>query len=199
MRSCVAWMASARRRPGTVATWGGAVAPGAYKHPQVYQIDDAAQAVLARHWDGTMVGSDDSKAIASAFSMHPSKNLNVMGDGGFITTRDAGLARELKLLRNHGLDGRDVWVKPGYNMRLSTLQAIVALEVLPTLRELTNMRVSNAVVLDEGLGRLDNIALPTYPSGMVHSYHLYQIEVKCRHRNVLLNHLHAKDIEAKVH
>ena len=35
--------------------------------------------------------------------MHPLKNLNVWGDGGFIVTQKEKLAKKLFLIRNHGL------------------------------------------------------------------------------------------------
>lgn len=177
--------------------WGGAVAENICA-PGTYRIDDAAQAVLARDSQGHIVGSDAAGAIASAFSMHPLKNLNVMGDGGFITTNDAALAWELRLLRNHGLDGRDIWVKPGYNMRLSTIQAIVALEVLPTLDWITESRRINAATLDNRLQIVHNIIVPPR-TAVEHAHHLYQFEVGCSHRNDLLKELQGAEIEAKVH
>ena len=41
------------------------------------------------------------------FSMHPLKNLNIWGDGGFILTQSKEIAKKLQLLRNHGLINRD--------------------------------------------------------------------------------------------
>ena len=40
------------------------------------------------------------------FSMHPLKNLNIWGDGGFILTQSKEIAKKLAL-RNHGLINRD--------------------------------------------------------------------------------------------
>ena len=60
------------------------------------------------------------------YSMHPLKNLNIWGDGGFIITRNEKLAKKLFLIRNHGLINRDTCKIFGYNSRLDTIQAAVA-------------------------------------------------------------------------
>ena len=58
--------------------------------------------------------------------MHPLKNLNVWGDGGFIVTNNKKLAKKLYLIRNHGLKDRNNWKIFGFNSRLATIQAVVA-------------------------------------------------------------------------
>ena len=66
-------------------------------------IEDAAQAVLARH-RGRSVGG---LGTLGAFSLHPLKTLGACGDGGVVTTNDEGSAQRLQRLRNHGLANRD--------------------------------------------------------------------------------------------
>ena len=63
---------------------------------------------------------------ACTFSMHPLKNLNVWGDGGFIITNNKKLAQRLHLIRNHGLKNRNICLEFSYNSRLDTIQAAVA-------------------------------------------------------------------------
>ena len=58
--------------------------------------------------------------------MHPLKNLNIWGDGGFIITQNSKLAKKLYLIRNHGLVNRDTCKVFGFNSRLDTIQAVVA-------------------------------------------------------------------------
>ena len=60
------------------------------------------------------------------FSLHPLKNLNVWGDGGFIVLKNKNDYNKIKLLRNHGLVGRNTNLIFGYNSRLDTVQACVA-------------------------------------------------------------------------
>src|SRR5262249_3010736 len=77
-------------------------------------IEDAWQGVKSS-LDGRAAGS---WGIAGAFSLHPLKFLNIWGDGGVITTGDDEFAKQLRLLRNHGLVSRDEVVMLGGNSRL---------------------------------------------------------------------------------
>jgi UDP-4-amino-4,6-dideoxy-N-acetyl-beta-L-altrosamine transaminase len=76
----------------------------AAQHNQIL-IEDASHALGTDIYDPTQewlpVGAcrHDGMAI---FSMHAVKNIT-MGEGGAVTTNDAGVARRLKLLRNHGI------------------------------------------------------------------------------------------------
>ena len=156
-------------------------------------IEDACQAIGAEV-NGRRVGS---LGIAAAFSLHPLKNVNVMGDGGVVTTNDDALAAEVRLLRNHGLQGRDTWIKPGYNSRLDTIQAVVGLEALKELDWVTERRIANAERYDDGLRGLAQVAYPARLRDIRHVYHLYQVQVE--NRDELLAYLQAHGVEAKVH
>lgn len=156
-------------------------------------ILDAAQAVGAEI-DGKPLGAHFETAT---YSLHPLKNVNVWGDGGFVCTNDAGIAKKLRLLRNHGLSDRDTWVMPGFNHRLSTLQAAVGLEVLPRLRETTEKRRANARRYRDALGRIAGITLPFEDQRVKSAYHVFQ--VLADRRDALVKHLIANDIDAKIH
>ena len=62
--------------------------------------------------------------------MHPLKNLNIWGDGGFVATNNKKIADKLYLLRNHGLINRNNSKIFAYNSRLDTIQAVVAMYTL---------------------------------------------------------------------
>lgn len=82
----------------------------------------------------------------ACFSFHPRKLLTT-GDGGMITTSSATLAERLRRLRVHGLDvdgdirhGAGVlvehYLEPGFNVRLTDLQAAVGRVQLRRLPEM---------------------------------------------------------------
>ena len=134
----------------------------------------------------------------NAFSMHPLKPLNVWGDGGMVVTNDDDAAAFLRLYRNHGLSDRDhvdIW---GVNNRLQPVQAVVATRLLDNIEELVEARIRNARRLDAGLQDLaEFVQLPPRPQGYREVYQLY---IACfKRREPLLQHLWAKEIEARVH
>lgn len=64
---------------------------------------------------------------AEIFSLHASKFLNGF-EGGYITTNDASLARQLALMRGFGFEGADnIVVKGGMNAKLNEMHAAMAL------------------------------------------------------------------------
>ena len=135
---------------------------------------------------------------ANAWSMHPLKPLNVMGDGGMVSTNDDALAEWMRMYRNHGMIDRDhnaIW---GVNMRLQPLQAVVASHVLKTVPETVEIRNRNAHILDEGLKELaDYMKVPPRPVGYRETFSLYMARFK--KRDVLIKYLIEREIEAKIH
>ena len=102
-----------------------------YIGPRPVVVEDACQA-LGADGDAEKVGicrySD-----AAAYSLHPLKNLHVWGDGGMVTTKAAMTDATIRLLRNHGLQGRDTVERWGVNSRLDTIQAVVGLAAMGDL------------------------------------------------------------------
>ena len=135
---------------------------------------------------------------ANAWSMHPLKPLNVMGDGGMVSTDDDELADWIRMYRNHGMIDRNhnsIW---GVNMRLQPLQAIVASHILKTVDETVEVRNQNAQILDEGLSKLAPfVTVPPRPVGFRESYSLYM--ARFEKRDELLDYLTERGIEVKIH
>lgn len=154
---------------------------------------DAAQAVGATY-DNRPLTQD---VTACSYSLHPLKNVHGWTDSGVVTTDDESLAKEIKLLRNHGLKDRDTCVVPGYNHRISTLAAIVGYHVLGRESWITETRRSNAKIYDQGLAGVKAIKIPTRDPLARQAYHTYVVQTNGRDH--LKAHLEQHGIETKVH
>ena len=164
------------------------------KKYKLYVVQDSAHVIGARYKKKHLVNFGD----ACTYSMHPLKNLNVWGDGGFIVTNKKKLANKLYLIRNHGLKDRNTCKVFGYNSRLDTIQATVAnYKMKKKLDNITNKRIKNSKMLDKLLSKNKNITTVKRFKHLKEVFHLYHINVKKRDalQKYLLNH----DIDAKVH
>jgi dTDP-4-amino-4,6-dideoxygalactose transaminase len=160
----------------------------------LHVIEDAAQAVGASVY-GEIVGSI---GVAGAFSLFPLKNLGVAGDGGMLTTNDAGLFERVSRLRNHGLRSRDEVEEWGVNSRLDTIQAIVGDAVLDTLAEVTARRIANAAFYDRTLAEFaPAVVVPPRRPGVKQVFHIYVVQAEQRDR--LREFLDARGVETKIH
>ena len=156
-------------------------------------VEDGCQSLLGE-LHGTKVGS---WGIATGFSMHPLKIINVWGDAGIVVTDDAEIDRKLRLLRNHGLRNRDEMEIFGYNTRLDSFQAVVGKWMLRKIFDIVEGRIAAAAHYDEGFRDLDGIRIPPIGDGVKHVYLLYILFAE--DRDALLEHCLQKGIEAKVH
>ena len=133
-----------------------------------------------------------------AFSMHPLKSLNVMGDGGMLVTDDKDLYEWVLQYRNHGMEDRDHITMWGVNMRLQPLQAIVANIELPKVPQIIKDRNRNAEYLDTALMNLSpKVVTPERKAYDIETYSLYM--VLCEDRDELLKYLQSKKVDAKIH
>ncbi len=156
-------------------------------------IEDACHAILA-DYHGTPAGRF---GLSGCFSMHPLKNLNVWGDGGYVITDSEEMYSQLALLRNHGLVSRDECAVFAYNSRLDSIQAIVASHLLDKIRDITDARIANAASFDELLRSIPQITIPARPSNVRQVHHIYV--VRAERRDQLQKHLVEKGIDAKIH
>ncbi len=154
-------------------------------------VEDAAQAVGARI-HGRPVGS---WGALGCFSLHPLKTLGALGDGGIVTTSDAGLARVLRMDRNHGLRDRDLVERWGFNDRLDALQAAILNVKLSHLRAWIEAKRRLAARYHEGLRHV--VAVPEERAGEECVYTTYVI--RADRRDDLQRWLAARGIDTKVH
>lgn len=156
-------------------------------------IEDACQAINSK-LDGRSAGS---WGIAGAFSLHPLKFLNIWGDGGVITTDDDNFATQLRLLRNHGLESRDIVVTLGCNSRLDSIQAAIATQVIEQADWISARRQQNCAYYDQALATIPQLKIPVRNPRVSHSFVTYQ--VLAEKRDALLRHCVERGIECKVH
>ena len=159
-------------------------------------IEDAAQAIGARY-HGRFAGSFGTVAC---FSFFPTKNLGGFGDGGLVTTRDASLARDLRQLRNHGMEPKYYHARIGGNFRLDAIQAAVLRVKLPHLGTWSDARRRNAdryrvLVAEFDLGSI--VDLPVEPAGLTHVYNQFVVRVPDRDR--LRAHLTSRRIGTEIY
>lgn len=151
-------------------------------------IEDAAQAMgAARH--GRPAGSTVS---AAAFSAHPLKILAALGDGGFLATADAEVARRVRLHRGHGLESRDDCVAFGVNSRLDALHAAVLEQRLARLPEVIAARSRNVALYRELL-RPGPVVVPGEASHERIAWTIFNIQAD--RRDALRAHLAEHGVE----
>ena len=102
-------------------------------------IEDAAQG-MGSFYKGKHAGFYSKVA---AFSAHPLKNLNGIGDSGFITTNSKKIYERIKLYRNHGLAGRDVVKIFGVNSRMDVINSQIIKFRLKKLKNVIRKRKNN--------------------------------------------------------
>jgi dTDP-4-amino-4,6-dideoxygalactose transaminase len=154
-------------------------------------IEDAAQAHGARY-HGAAAGS---LGTAGCFSFYPTKNLGAFGDAGLVTTNDDGLARKLRLLRDHGRVSQYEHAIVGQTARLDTLQAAVLRVQADHLDEWNARRRLAADWYRELLPA--RIACPDTDSGCEPVYHVFSVRVPGR--DAFRAHLDAHGISTGVH
>lgn len=179
--------------------WGGAspnmpaVNKVAKKHNLIV-IEDACMGIGAKI-NGKSPGTF---GLIGAYSMHPLKSLNVMGDGGMVATNNLSIYKWMLKYRNHGMTDRDNIDFWGVNYRIQPLQAIVAMECLKKLDKVINLRNKNANYYDKQLKNLNpHVVIPERPKGYLETYALYM--VLCEKRDKLLKFLSKNNIDCKIH
>jgi dTDP-4-amino-4,6-dideoxygalactose transaminase len=134
-------------------------------------VEDAAQSHAAA------IGDRRSGSWgAGCFSFYPTKNMT-SGEGGMLTTTDAGLADRVRLLREHGMHERYHHDTLGYNFRMTDIHAAIGLAQLTRLPALNARRREIAARYDT---QLRGVITPVVRPGVTHVYHQYTLRVGSR-------------------
>ncbi len=148
-------------------------------------LEDASHATGATYL-GQPVGS--CWADLTVFSFHAVKIVTT-AEGGLVTTQSAELARQLRLLRSHGMtrDATEMesptegpWfyqqVALGFNYRLTDLQAALGRSQLRRLAPMHAARIDLADRYDRLLSALP-LKLPARRQDSLSAWHLYAVEI----------------------
>ena len=155
-------------------------------------LEDAAGALGARR-NGRACGG---LGLLGCLSFHPRKIVTT-GEGGAVTTNDAGIAESVAAMRNHGwrsLAPPDL-PAPGLNYRISDVLCAVGIPQMDRLGELLAARTRIAAGYSERLRDLP-VLLPAADAGDVHGWQAYVLQLD--NRDQVLAELRAQGIEAQI-
>ena len=155
-------------------------------------IEDAAQAIGSMY-KGKLAGSIGH---FGCFSAHPLKNLNALGDGGFVTTNDKAAAERMRRLRAHGMADRATIEEWGMVSRMDTLQAAILDYRLDKLPEVIAKRRDNAALYQQLLDH-ERIYVPPCRNEEFNTFHTFVVQVDGR--DALQAHLKEIGIKTAIH
>ena len=159
-------------------------------------IEDSAQAILSKY-ENKFVGTIGN---VGCFSMHPTKNLGVAGDGGFIVTKDKKIFNKIKLISNHGQNFKGQSIMPGRNSRLDAIQAELINLKIKFLNNDTKRIIKIAKKYSLELKDFVEVPYIRKKINHTHTYHRYVIMLKNKsERTKLKQFLKINGIETKIH
>ncbi len=126
-----------------------------------------------------------SLADLSTFSFHPVKHITT-GEGGMITTDDAGLADRMRTFRNHGISAdfqqrrqQASWfyeiAQPGHNYRISDIHCALGISQMGKLSDWVAGRRRIARQYDEAFADIAGLTPLRVNDHATHAYHLYVV------------------------
>lgn len=156
-------------------------------------IEDCAQSILSKY-KNKMSGTWGD---VGCFSAHPLKNLNAMGDSGYLTTNNKELYNRVKSLRSHGMeDSRDNIKNFGHVSRMDNIQAAILNFRLKNIKKIITARRKN---LEIYLDHLDpkKIYFKKENLNEYNTYHTFVIQVE--QRDKLKEFLKQKGVATAIH
>ncbi len=167
-------------------------------------IEDACQAHGAEYFSKkhNRWMKAGSMGRAAAFSFYPGKNLGACGEAGAVTTNDAALAANIKMVRDHGQAKKYYHDVEGCNGRLDAIQAGLLHVKLTHLAKWNTQRREHAAEYGRlfaaaGKAEATAVVLPYEPSWSKAVYHLYVI--RTADRDGLMEHLKQAGIGTGIH
>ena len=132
-------------------------------------------------------------------SFFPSKNLGAFGDGGAIFTNDDELAKQCRIIANHGMTVRYYHDLIGVNSRLDSIQAALLDVKLKRLDEYCAARNKAADYYNNAFKNHPNLVIPAKFERSTHVFHQYTLVTKNVDRNAMHEFLQAKGFPAPIY
>ncbi|MDQ3336718.1 MAG: DegT/DnrJ/EryC1/StrS family aminotransferase [Myxococcota bacterium] len=159
-------------------------------------IEDAAEAHGAEV-RGKRVGA---LSDMGCFSFYANKILTT-GEGGMVVTNDDALAKQLRLLRNLGFtQPRFFHEVPGYNFRMTGMQAAFGLAQLGRIDRVIEQRRRVAHLYNAHLADIAELQLPPELPWAKNVYWMYSVVFRPRagqRRDELLDFLRANEVDTR--
>ena len=150
---------------------------------KIVLIEDAAES-LGSEIGKEMVGSFGD---SSMFSFCQNK-IVTCGEGGVIVTNSKKIYDRLKLLRSHGrvenqenyfsTDKSMDYAQVGYNLRMSSISAALALSQMEKIDKIIKMRRKKSLYYNKKFSKNKNIKIPIENTGFYHVYQMYTIQLE---------------------
>lgn len=166
----------------------------------LYVIEDACQSIGADYIfkDGTRKKSGTIGHVGCT-SFFPSKNLGCYGDGGAIFTNDDELAKQLRVMVNHGMTVRYYHDYIGVNSRLDSIQAAILDVKLSHLDEYNEARNKAAAYYDKAFAGNPKLKTPVRADHSTHVFHQYTLVTSELDRNALADHMAQHQVPAMIY
>jgi perosamine synthetase len=122
-------------------------------------VEDACEALGARHGDGAQVGGRGNLAV---FAFYPNKQITT-GEGGAVACPDAATKERIDSERNQGRAPDMGWLdhdRLGFNYRLDELSCALGVAQLERVDELLAGRERVAALYTEALADVEELDLP---------------------------------------
>ena len=156
-------------------------------------IEDAAQSIGSLYYKKPA----GSFGLVGCFSAHPLKNLNAIGDAGYLTTNNKEIYIKVKDLSNHGMTNRTRIKQFGFVSRMDNIQATILNFRLKNLKKVIKLRRKNVERYNKYLNK-NYIFIPSEKKYEFNTYHTFVVQV-LRRRDELKNFLLKNGINTAIH
>jgi len=164
----------------------------------LWTVEDACEALRARHADGPAVGARGNLAT---FGFYPNKQL-ATGEGGALVSPDAATKARVDSERNQGRAPDMGWLdhdRLGFNYRLSDLACALGLAQLSHLDDMLAARARAASLYGQALSGIEGLDLPCPDEGGDRrSWFVYVVQLpRGTDRDATIHALRARGIDSK--